>query len=198
MSRLHWLTNCPAGKILLPDNKLCHGSPWGSLIQRAGDRVRDQSGQLLSSRRRKSVLKCSQGEQPRNRNRSHPEHHTWVFIAGESGLTHWGKSGLKMVIYYFFFLQNETLFWQSRLKHCLLSCTKDSQKSKVCLPNRSVILKIKHTMMPRHPGALFMERGTSHKWLPLLIAHSCGRGKSQSGHRWAELWSSEKKKRKEG
>lgn len=130
-----------------------------------------------------------------NRNGSHTMHRTWVFIVRESGLTTRQVRAETVFFSFFFFKQSETLFWQSRLKHCLLSCTKDSQKSKVCLPNRSVILKSNTKTMPRHPGVSFYGKKTGHKW-PLC----CSPQLWQSGLRPAidgQSYGWTKKKKKE-
>lgn len=151
--------------LLLPSNILYHGSPWESLIRRGGHCACDQSGQLLGSLRSKYVLNAHRENNPCKRNRSHAVHDTCFvlfFLERELGLT------LRQVQpengIYIFFLQNEKLFWQSWLERCLLSCTKDSQKSKVCLPNRSVILKSNTKWCP-DIAEFFLWKEASHKWL---------------------------------
>lgn len=52
-------------------------------------------------------------------------------------------------------------------------------------------IEIKHKMMPRYLGVLFME--TSLSQMTALLQPTAVAGKSQTGHRWAELWSNEKR-----
>lgn len=95
-----------------------------------------------------------------NRSRLRAVHYSWVvvffFFCKRIGV----KSKLEI-----FFLQTETLLWQSRLKLCLLSCTRDTQKSKVCLPNCSVILKSNTKWWTGASRSFFLWKETSHKWL---------------------------------
>lgn len=151
-----------------PSYTLYHRSPWESLIQIAGQCVCDQSGQLLSSLRNKSVLNAQE----------HPPQQKWVtycapYLGFYSERIEVNTDARPNWTFYFSF-HNETLFWQSRLKHCLLSCTKDSQKSKVCLPNCSVILKSNRKWCP-DIQELFLWKESCHKW---LLCYSCGRGVS--------------------
>lgn len=52
-------------------------------------------------------------------------------------------------------------------------------------------IEIKHKMMPRHRGVLFMERSQSQ--MTALLQPTAVAEKSQTGHRWAELRSNEKR-----
>lgn len=151
--------------LLLPSNILYHGSPWESLIRRGGHCACDQSGQLLGSLRNKYVLNAHRENNPCKRNRSHTVHDTCFSFFSRKGIGVNTEASPTWKWYIFFFLQNEKLFWQSWLERCLLSCTKDSQKSKVCLPNRSVILKSNTKWCP-DISEFFLWKEASHKWLP--------------------------------
>lgn len=74
---------------------------------------------------------------------------------------------------------------------CLLSWTKYSQKSKVCLPNHIALLKLITQWWP--DMEFFLWRECSHKWLLCYSLQLCW---SQTSHRWADLRLRYKKKRK--
>lgn len=107
----------------------------------------------------------------------------------------------KLCLFCLFMRENKKLFWQSWLKHCLLSCTKDSQKSKVCLPTCSVILKSNTKWCP-DIQEFFLWKEASHKRLlcyslqlwqrifgPAIDGQSSGRMDKRVGGK-CELWDS--------
>lgn len=68
-------------------------------------------------------------------------------------------------------------------------CEKNSQKSKVCLPNGARRSEIQHEAMPRRLRVLFMEGGQSQIAAPPQPAAAAAQ--PRTGHRWTRFWSVE-------
>lgn len=145
--------------LLLPSDVLYYRSPWGSLIQRAGHCVCDQSDNSSALLRIKSVLNAHKEKQSCNINR-HTVTHSWVFR--ESRLTMRQVQAENVLCFFFVFFSSEWNIVLTVTARTLLAQLYTGFTEIQSLFTQPLChIEIKHTTMPRHPGVLFMERTQS-------------------------------------
>lgn len=168
---------------LLPSITPSHRSPWPGLIQRAGLCVCDQSGQTFGPPRNKYVL-TAQGEQPCSKEMGRMLYMVPSLLQKTNGVN------MRPEILYIFFTEQKLVLTVTA-QTLLAQLYKGFSEIQSLFTQPLCHIEIKHKTMPRHRGVLFMERSLSQ--MTGLLQPTAVAGKSQTSHRWAKLWSSEKR-----